>query len=278
MLSLVLSTSLAALASAPSTRAPSQRTRVGIAPLSSTADGVDRIERSLLEAMVDHDTDAVSVEGRCDDRTCRALQAQAGALDYLVQPEVHGALNDYRMQLALFDASGRRLQTVDFTCEICTPEDAAGRMREHAARLRETMGERAPEATGPGERPALPHPVSPARGPARDDAPVARRQRALRIAGWTTLSAGVTALALGSALLGLDERPYRTRCTGSARDVNGECEFLYDTLAGGAASVAIGGAALATGVILAVLGRRRPAAGRTHMSIGPRAATMEVRF
>lgn len=279
------------ISAAPSSGAPAtqDRVRVGIAPLSFTGkgEGAEAIDGKLSEVLVDHETDAIRLERRCEDDPCRAEQAKAAGVDYVLEADVRGELNDYRMKLALHDATGRRVQVVEFACEICTPDDAAQRIIEQAKALREHM------SAGAGEEPSTDAQAAsgpavalrPTGGPVGVDTPAqghddraARKHRTLRIAGWSTASIGVVGVVAGAVLLVLDERPYRARCTGAGRDINGECEFLYDTLPGGAASLAIGGAALVTGITLAVIGHRRGRTSRAHARVGPGSVGMEVRF
>ena len=279
------------ISAAPSSGAPAakDRVRVGIPPLSFTGkgEGAETIDGKLSEALVDYETDAVRLERRCEDDPCRAEQAKAAGVDYVLEADVSGELNDYRMKLALHDATGRRVRVVEFACEICTPDDAASRMAKQAEELRDRM-----RAGDDGGRTAAPEADSaeavalrPAEGPADvgpspidRDSTGARKHRTLQIAGYSTAAVGVVAVVAGAVLMVLDERPYRARCTGSGRDINGECEFLYDTLPGGAASLAVGGAALVTGITLAVIGHKRQRSSRVRAGIGPGSLRMEVRF
>lgn len=283
--------SSAMISVAPSSAADGagDRVRVGIAPLAFTGkgEGADVIDARLSEALVDHETDAVRLDRRCDDDPCRAQQAKSARVDYVAEVDVRGELNDYRMKLALHDETGRRVQVVEFACEICTPDDAAQRIIEQAKALREHMsaGPSEESSAEPAAASAPPVALRPTGGPVDVDAPAradddgdARKHRTLRIAGWSTASVGVVGVVAGAVLLVLDERPYRARCSGAGRDVNGECEFLYDTLPGGAASLAIGGAALVTGITLAVIGHRRGGTSRTRAGVGPGSVGLEVRF
>lgn len=272
----------------PDAAAPgSGRVRVGVSPLSfeGKAEGAREIDRAVADALVDHETDLVRLDRRCDDDACRADQAAAAGVGWVLDADVAGELNDYRMKVSLYDASGRRVKVVDFACEICTPVEAATRMSEQVGELRDRMTAGATTPTARAEETELEPSASSDHAPARRDAPEhdqdlvgARKHRTLVIAGWSTAAAGVAAVVAGSVLLALDERPYRAGCTGSGRDVNGECEFLYDTLPGGAAAVAVGGVALVTGIALAVVGKKRARASNVSARVGLRYVGMEVRF
>lgn len=86
-----------------------------------------------------------------------------------------------------------------------------------------------------------------------------KRGRPLRVAASVLLGLGLPAAAAGGALVGIDSRP---AC--GAADPR-ECEFLHDTLPGGAALLAAGGAAVVTSVVLFVLDSRpaRPLSSRS---------------
>jgi hypothetical protein len=49
----------------------------------------------------------------------------------------------------------------------------------------------------------------------------------------------------------------RGRCTPDRIDINGECEFVHDTIAVGAVLTSVGAAAIVTGIALAIVGRRK---------------------
>lgn len=79
----------------------------------------------------------------------------------------------------------------------------------------------------------------------------------LRGAGWGLLAAGLPIAAAGVALLALDGRPYRGRCSGNDIDANGECRFLFDTDWGGAGALAAGTLLATAGVMLLLRTRDR---------------------
>lgn len=96
----------------------------------------------------------------------------------------------------------------------------------------------------------------------------ARRDRLWPI-GWATLGTGVVALGGGATLLALHHRPYRRQCDGADYDPrNDVCRRRYATLPYGAVLTALGGAALATGIVLAVAGHRRRRAGDRSLDLG----------
>jgi hypothetical protein len=103
---------------------------------------------------------------------------------------------------------------------------------------------------------------------------LARRGTVPPWAPWTAIGVGAAMLGAGVALLVIDERPIRRDCNA---DVEGRCEFLYDTLAGGVALAAGGIAFLGTGVGLAIYrGKQRPV--EANASISPRGVALTGRF
>jgi len=81
--------------------------------------------------------------------------------------------------------------------------------------------------------------------------------RPLRVAGWSAIGVGLAAVGVGVGFAVLDEEPIRSRCSGANVDIEGNCKYRYDTLAGGVVSAAIGGALVVTGIALVVVDRRR---------------------
>lgn len=88
-----------------------------------------------------------------------------------------------------------------------------------------------------------------------------RRRRPLRIAGAVLLGVGLGATAAGGTLLGLDQRPYRSRCSGDDVDFAGRCRFRLDTMIPGAATTAVGLAAVVTGTALLIAAAREGKGG-----------------
>jgi hypothetical protein len=82
------------------------------------------------------------------------------------------------------------------------------------------------------------------------------RRRALGLGG-ASLTAGALAIAAGVPLLVIDGRDYRQRCNG---DVDGDCQFQYQTRVGGAVATAVGIALVAAGATVIGLVRARKGA------------------
>jgi hypothetical protein len=103
----------------------------------------------------------------------------------------------------------------------------------------------------------------------------ADRQQYMRAWGWTLFALGGAGAVVGGALLGIDERPYRQRCTGADVDAVGRCRFRYDTIAGGSAAVTLGAAAIAVGIGLLVASRKKAPRARNgaRVRVAPTFAT-----
>jgi hypothetical protein len=80
---------------------------------------------------------------------------------------------------------------------------------------------------------------------------------ALQPAGWAILASGIGGAGAGAALVALDGRPHQPTCPMDLVDRNGSCPNLYTTMAGGAVGLVAGGLAIAAGVTLVVVGKKR---------------------
>ena len=91
--------------------------------------------------------------------------------------------------------------------------------------------------------------------------------RPMAIAGGVAIATGVVGIGVGAALVAIDERA--VDCTDSEANDFGVCPRRYSTLEGGAASLALGGVLLVTGVVLEVVGLRRRAQAKRLTWTGP---------
>jgi hypothetical protein len=85
------------------------------------------------------------------------------------------------------------------------------------------------------------------------------------IGGWVLFGSGLAGVGAGATLMVLHGRPYRKDCEA---DADGDCRNLYDTQTGGIIGLAVGGAALATGIALvtaARAGKRKGSSQRAHL-------------
>lgn len=89
----------------------------------------------------------------------------------------------------------------------------------------------------------------------------AQSQRAdrkhLRRLGWTLLGLGAAGVIAGGALVAIDERPVTGNCTGENVNAFGVCKYRHDTLAGGAALIGVGAAAIVAGTVIAIVTHAR---------------------
>jgi hypothetical protein len=73
--------------------------------------------------------------------------------------------------------------------------------------------------------------------------------------GATLVAVGGAALAAGITFLVLDERPYKSQCSGADVDERGNCRQRYNTLVHGASFTAGGGVLLITGAAILIAAR-----------------------
>lgn len=93
--------------------------------------------------------------------------------------------------------------------------------------------------------------------------------RTTEIIGWSAIGVGAVALISGITLLAVDENPVKGNCSGAHVDVDGDCEFRYDTLTGGVVLTVLGVAGAATGAGLVFHARRHRKRQPAAMAITP---------
>jgi hypothetical protein len=104
----------------------------------------------------------------------------------------------------------------------------------------------------------------------------ARRRSGLRIGGATLTAVGVAGVGVGIGLAVLDENPIRSRCDGDNKDIEGHCKYRYNSLGAGIAIAVLGAAALASGIALLVVDRKRHRTGK--VAVGPSPYGIALRF
>jgi hypothetical protein len=92
---------------------------------------------------------------------------------------------------------------------------------------------------------------------------------------WTLLGAGAVSLAAGISLVAIDENPIRSDCN---QDIDGRCQYLYDTLAGGVTFTVIGAGLVISGATLAILWRRNRKPSSLARRIQPSPHGLAIRF
>lgn len=214
-------------------------------------------------------------------------------------------------------ATGDVVQRSEGSCEICTYQEAAEAIAERAEGLKPQPapepttiklivrsnpngatvhidGEAAGLTPYEGEIEPGDHEVSvakdgyePIEQRVRADAEPARLQLDLLrrryrpgpigYAGVAIAAAGLLTAVGGVVLLVIDERDVENNCSGEQVDAAGNCEFRYDTLAGGATMTALGLAGVGAGAGLLVWDHRRSRAKLTA-GLGINGIRLQARF
>lgn len=228
--------------------------------------------------------------GACTTTACLGDLCARGRVHAVVRGVVAGSLNMYSLSLEALAPGGQRLARVERGCELCSQAEARAAMGEIAAEvagavprdgralllvtpaaaqvtvdgapsqageLRLRPGPHALAASAEGYRPqqrafdvllgvdttvalALER-LAPAGRPPR-------RLGALGITGIVLAGLGVAAATASAAALVIDGD-----CAGGRVDANGNCEFVYSTVAGGATGLALGTSGLVAGVIMVIV-------------------------
>jgi hypothetical protein len=82
-------------------------------------------------------------------------------------------------------------------------------------------------------------------------------RRHLRRFGWAMLGLGAASVVVGAPLVAIHGRPVTSNCTGENVNAFGVCKYRHDTLAGGAALIGLGVAAIVAGTVIAIVTRKR---------------------
>jgi hypothetical protein len=93
---------------------------------------------------------------------------------------------------------------------------------------------------------------------------------------WSLLAGGLVGVGVGAGLLAIDDREIERDCN---PDVDGRCQYLHETMAGGIAATAVGAALLVTGVTLAIVWRDSYARGSgSNARLRAAPGSLAVRF
>jgi hypothetical protein len=229
----------------------------------------------------------------CQDAACYQQTAQDAKVPLLVGGNVQKTGPDYTVEVFAISAeSGEVVANVDGICEICGIGELGDVVGSLAARLRPTLDNTTQPTTltietDPSEAAVWVDgaqvgqtPLEIEIAPGKHELDVIKRGRrtkhlevelrpgvnesySFRLARstrvpswvpWASLGTGAASLAAGVSLLVIDEDPIRRDCN---PDVDGRCQYLYDTVAGGATLTAVGVALVGTGVALLVVQARQ---------------------
>ncbi|MCX4242548.1 PEGA domain-containing protein [Paraliomyxa miuraensis] len=229
----------------------------------------------------------------CEDPACYRDTAKAADVDLLVGGTIEHTGPDFAIEVYAISAeTGEVVASVEGVCEICGVGELAESVGALAARLRPSL-ENATQPTTltvdsdpegadvyvDGERVGS-TPVQARVAPGQHEIDVVKRGRrtqhvevdlrpgvnesySFRLARssrvpvwvpWAALATGVGSLGAGIGLLVIDERPIQSDCNA---DVNGTCQYLYDTVNGGVVLTVVGVALVSTGVGLMLAQRRQ---------------------
>lgn len=105
------------------------------------------------------------------------------------------------------------------------------------------------------------------------------RSGLLRPLGWASIGVGAASLGSGIALLVLDENPVTfTRCSGIDVDVEGNCRFRHDTLAGGIVLTIVGVVGITAGALLVARTRKGGKADDRRARVRPTLRGFAIEF
>lgn len=229
----------------------------------------------------------------CEDAPCYESAAEQAGVELMVGGTVQKTGPDYSVQVYVISSeTGEVVAQVDGVCEICGIGELGDVVGSLAARLRPTLEnttqpttltvESEPEGaevwvdgkqvgTTPVKVPVAPgeHEIDVIKEgrrtkhlevtlrPGVNESYSFRLARSTRVpewVPWTSLGVGVASLASGIALLAIDENPIRRDCN---PDVDGRCQYLYDTVNGGVVLTVVGVALVGTGVGLLIARARQ---------------------
>lgn len=266
-----------------------------------------------LDTALRERTTVVHAPRECGDDTCLAEAAAREAARGRLRVEIDERERDYEILLVWLGPDGREHGDTTVRCDVCTPIEAADTAARAALELAGSAGRGALHVTSapagaevwvdgrragltpfageltagrhrvevrkPGHRAELRTVEIDAGGDERLRVDLAAermpRARALRIAGEAAMGVGLAVLLTGVVLTAVDESPVRSNCDGVHRDRFGNCEFRWNTLAGGVTSIVLGAAITATGAVL--YAKNRPKT-RTELRASATRVTLMVRF
>lgn len=220
----------------------------------------------------------------CEDAGCYEAAAEQAGVELMVGGTVQKTGPDFTVKVyAISSETGEIVAEVDGVCEICGIGELGDVVGSLAARLRPTIENttqpttlavesepdgaevwmdgkqvgttplRVPVAPGEHEIDIIKQGrrtkhVEVTLRPGVNESFSFRLARSTRVpewVPWTSLGVGVASLGSGIALLVIDEDPIRRDCNA---DVDGRCQYLYDTVNGGVVLTVVGVALVSTAV------------------------------
>ncbi len=288
---------------------------VVVEPITWSADSPDRLRESFtqqLDAALRERAAVAHAPPDCVDDICLAqLAAREGARGRL-RFEIDERERDYEIGVNWRTADGNKRATL-VRCDVCTPVEAANAAARAAVDLlgARVLASLSVVSSPPGadvtidgrRRGRTPYATEIEPGPHRVEVSKAQhltelrtvdlsngsaedirveleidrrpRERAMRIAGGTTMGVGVATLVTGIVLAAVDEAPVKSNCDGVHRDRFGNCEFRWNTLAGGVTAIVLGAGMTAAGAVLYAKNRPRV---RTELRASLTRVDLTLRF
>lgn len=264
-----------ALAAPADAKAPSRVERVlvrdAVAPDVSPADRA-RLEARMLATLSSRSIVTAKGEARaaaraCETQLCRSRTGSAHRISHWIRAEIDREDRDYHLRISAGRMDdGATLVEAQAECLICGVDDVAKVLDEQTASVAVALADVPPPPPPPILLPLGPH----------DSAPLSRARK-MRSAGIGLLVAGSVAAISGAVLIGVDGREIRRRCGPEDRDADGDCRDVHSTMGGGIALVTSGVVALAGGITLATIAKRRRVTV-LQARIGPRRIALAGRF
>lgn len=283
---------------------------VALEPVRFGDSGDERVAKAFEAALREQLAADMSLAPACTAEPCPAVDDDLPR----IRVDVRERERDYTMTIAIVDAQGNVAKTRDADCTVCTPTEAATVAANATRELMAAGSDRArlhvdsrpsgaevwldgmKVGTTPADLTTEPGPhtvevrlaghYNKAREielQAGDEESVrlelsrdrGGQHKSMKIAGWTLIGVGVAALVGGITLMAIDENPIKSDCSGSHVDAFGNCEFRWNTMAGGATLLVGGLAAAGAGTALVVIGSSKR---RAELRGGPTHASITVRF
>lgn len=193
------------------------------------------LSTSLEEALERANVDVV------DDAAARRVRADV---------TVKGT--DLDVAVELVDAeTTEAVARVEGRCDMCGAAEATELIASLGTELSRRIALQQPRATLVVDHATAPVAVAPVQA-----APVAPRPKR-RALGWAAVGTGALGMTIGAALMAIDGRPIRSKCTGGNVDNDGTCRWNHSSMVPGVVLGTIGVGLLATGVSLIVIEKRR---------------------